>query len=108
MILDLILVHFFSLSNLDWGKNTIIFWVNNTLSVHVDNKEKDILVLCEGPAQEFSSTTITEKAKYSIDFSRAIKTLCLNLYYNESTSFLNVCYYHGAIWVRIPLLSPVF
>ena len=30
-------------------------------SVHVDNNEKDILILCEGPTQELDDAMITQK-----------------------------------------------
>ena len=45
MVLLLILVHFFSVLIFDWGKNAIIFGVDNSSSVHVDNNKKFILVL---------------------------------------------------------------
>ena len=45
MVLDLILVH--SYLGFDRGKNVIIFGVNSSSSVHIDNKKEDILVLGE-------------------------------------------------------------
>ena len=36
-------------------------------SMHVDNKNKDILVLGEGPTQELDDTTLTVEAKYPIN-----------------------------------------
>ena len=33
-------------------KNVIIFGVDMSSSVHVDNKKKDILILGEGPTQD--------------------------------------------------------
>ena len=39
----------FSIPIFDWGKNAIIFGVDISLSVHIDNKHKDILVLGKGP-----------------------------------------------------------
>ena len=41
----------FSLPDGNWGKNVIIFGVDNSSSVHDDHKKKDILVLGEGPTQ---------------------------------------------------------
>ena len=38
-------------------------------SMHVDNKNKDILVLGEGPTQELDDTTLTVEAKYPINFT---------------------------------------
>ena len=36
-------------------------------SVHVDNKEKDILVLPKGSAQGLDGTKVTAEAKYPIN-----------------------------------------
>ena len=33
------------------GKNVIIFEIDINLSVHIDNENKDTLILSEGPAQ---------------------------------------------------------
>ena len=49
MVLNLILVDFFSYSGCDWGKKFIIFGVNNRSSMQIDNKKKDILALGEDP-----------------------------------------------------------
>ena len=38
-------------------------------SMHVDNKNKDILVLGEGPTQELDDTTLTVEAKCPINFT---------------------------------------
>ena len=40
----------FSVGN-GFGKNAITFWVDMSSSVHIRNKKKDILILCEGPTQ---------------------------------------------------------
>ena len=40
-----------------FGKNVIIFWADINSSVHIDNKNKDILILGEGPTQELDDTT---------------------------------------------------
>ena len=41
----------FSFPNFDWGKDVVIFGVDNSSSVHKDNNKKDILVLGKGPTQ---------------------------------------------------------
>ena len=46
----------------------MIFGVDVSSFVHVDNKKKHILVLGEGPTQGLNSTTLTKEKKYSIDF----------------------------------------
>ena len=77
----------FSLQNFDWGKN-VIFGVDNSSSVHIHNKKKDILVLREGPTQGLDNTIITT-AKYSINFTGGRKKFCFSLHYNGSNSFFN-------------------
>ena len=57
-----------SWSDGSWGKNVIIFGVEMSSTVHVDNKKKDVLVLGEGWTQGLNSTTMTAKAKYPINF----------------------------------------
>ena len=58
--------------------------------MHIDNKNKDILILGEGPIQGLDDTTLTAEAKYSINFSTSNKKFCLSLHYNESKSSLFV------------------
>ena len=40
-----------------------------SFSVHVDNKEKDILILGEGPTQELDGRTFTAGKKCSINYT---------------------------------------
>ena len=42
-----------------FGKDIIIFGVDMSSSVHVDNNKKDVLILGEGPTQELDDTTLT-------------------------------------------------
>ena len=44
-------------------------------SVHIGNKNRDILILGEGPTQEFDDTALTAKAKHPINFTQSGKTL---------------------------------
>ena len=71
-----------------YGKNVIIFGADMSSSVHVDNKEKDILILGEGPTQQLDDTTLTAEAKYPINFTQSGKRFVLSLHYNGSNSFL--------------------
>ena len=57
-------------------------------SVNVDNENKDILILGEGPKQGLDDTTLTADAKYLINFTQPNKRFVLSLQYNESNSFL--------------------
>ena len=45
-------------------KITFFFGADLSLSVHIDNKRKDILILNEGPNQGLDDTTLTAEAKY--------------------------------------------
>ena len=51
------------------GKNVIIFGVNMSPFVHID-ENKDILILGEGPAYRLDDTTLTAEAKYYLNSSR--------------------------------------
>ena len=43
MVLDLLLLHFFSVPSFGWGKNFVIFGVDNSSSVDFDNEKKRYL-----------------------------------------------------------------
>ena len=80
----------FSLTDGSMGKNVIIFGADTSSSVHVDNKNKDILIFGEGPTQGLDNTTLTAEAKYPINFTKSGKRFVLSLHYNGSKSFLFV------------------
>ena len=71
-------------------KNVIIFGADMSSTVHIDNKNKDILILGEVPAQGLDDTTLTAEAKYPINFTQPRKRFVLNVHYNGSNSFLFV------------------
>ena len=79
-----------SLSKFDLGKYVIIFGVDNSSSVYIDSKKKDILVLCKGPTQGLDDTMITAEAEYSINFSRLRRKFCLRKHYNGRNNSLFV------------------
>ena len=64
------------------GKNIIIFGVDLISYVHIDNKNKDILILGEGPTQGLNDTTLTAEARYPINFTQPNKRFVLSLHYN--------------------------
>ena len=72
------------------GKNGIIFGADKSLSVHIDNKNKDISILGEGSTQELDDTPLTAEAKYLINFTQPRKRFVLSLHYRGSNSFLFV------------------
>ena len=57
-------------------------------SVHIDNENKDISILGEGPTQGLDDTTLTAEAKFN--FTQSGKRFVLSLHYNGSQSFLFV------------------
>ena len=67
----------------------LIFGKDMSISIHVDNKKKDILVLGKGPTQGLGQTLIAEKM-YSINFAVTKKKFCLSLNYNGANSYLFV------------------
>ena len=60
-----------------------------SLSAHIDNNKKDILVLRIGPTQGLEHTLTVEKI-YSINFTVTKKKFCLRLHYNGANSYLFV------------------
>ena len=61
-----------------------------SLSVHIDSKNKDILILDEGPTQRLDGTTLTIEAKCLINFAQPRKRFILSLHFNWSNSFFLV------------------
>ena len=72
------------------GENVIIFGADMSSSVPIDNKNKDTLILGEGPTQVLAVTTLTAEAKYPIDFTQPRNRFVLILHYNESNRSLFV------------------
>ena len=73
-----------------FGRNCIIFGVDMSSSVHVDNKKKDILILGEGPTQGLDGATLTAEKLYSSNFTEKNKKICSSLHYNGASSYLFV------------------
>ena len=59
-------------------------------SMHIDNKNKDILILGERATQILDDTTLTPEEKHPINFTQSGKRFVLSLQYNGSNSFLFV------------------
>ena len=77
----------FSLPSGGFGQNVLIFGADMSSSIHIDNKEKDILVLGTGPTQGLESTLTAEKI-YSINFTVTKKKFCLSIHYHGANSYL--------------------
>ena len=71
-------------------KNVIIFGVDNSSSVNIDSRNKNILVLGEGSTQGLEDVTVTAEAKCSVNCTESEKTFVLSLHYNKNNSFLFV------------------
>ena len=71
------------------GKNVIIFGVDISSSVHIDNKNKDILIHGERPIQRLDDTALTAEAKYPFNFTEPRKWFVLNLH-DYGSSAINV------------------
>ena len=80
----------FSLPDGSAGKNVIIFGVDMSSSVYIDNTEKDILIPGKGSTQALDNTTLTAEAQYSMSFSRSNRKFCLSPHFNGRNSFLFV------------------
>ena len=61
----------FSLPNSSWGKNIILFGVDDSSSVHIDNQTRHILALAEGLTQGLDDTTITAEFFVVINFTQS-------------------------------------
>ena len=53
--------------------------------MHIDNKNRNILTLGEGPTQGLDDTTLTAEEKYLINFTQPRKRFVLSLHYNVTT-----------------------
>ena len=71
-----------------FGKNVIIFGVDDSSSVNADHRKIYILILGKGPANGLADTTLTAEAEYSINLSKQQKKFCLSFPLNGSNSFL--------------------
>ena len=69
-------------------KNVIIFGVDYSSSVHIDSRNKNIVVLGEGSTKGLEDAKITAEAKYTFNFNESKKRFVLSLSYNGRNSFL--------------------
>ena len=60
-----------------------------SLSVHINNEGKDILILGKGPTKELNHNLAAE-IQYSINFTRPDIKFCVSLHFNDGNSFLFV------------------
>ena len=86
----LVLVQSFHLQKETWEKNIISFGGNMSSFVHIDNKNKNILILGGRPTQVLDDTTLTAECKYCINFTQSRKRFVLSTHHNASNSFLSI------------------
>ena len=79
----------FSVGN-GFDRNFIIFGVDMSSSIHVDNKKKDILIIGEGITQGLDGATLTTEKMYPVKFTENNKNICLSWHYNGANSYLFV------------------
>ena len=72
-----------------WEKMSLfleLIWAHLCISII---KNKDILILGEGPAKELDDTTSTAEAIYPINFTQPNKRFVLSLHHNVSYKNIN-------------------
>ena len=69
-------------------KNAIIFGADMSSSVDIDNENKDILILGEGPTKGLDYAALTAEAIYPVNLIQPNKRFVSSLQYNGSNSFL--------------------
>ena len=100
--IGLILVQNFYLQTKALERNVIIFGADMGSSVHIYNKNKDILILGEGATQGLDDTALKAEAKYPINSTQSGKRFVVNLHYigNNSLLFVNdtkICQFKAKI-----------
>ena len=83
MVLGLINVQNFWMPDSSMGKNAIIFEVDMSSSVPINNKKKDILMIGKGLTQGLDDTTLTAELNIQLIF----QDLCLTLIIMGATVF---------------------
>ena len=86
-LIDMIFFFFFSHPTGGTGRN-VIFGVDMSSPINIDNREKDILILGKGPTQALEHI-LREEKMYSIHFIENCKKR-FSLHYNGANSYLFV------------------
>ena len=86
VLAEVIFIHLFN----GFGRNVIIFGVDMSSSVHVDNNRKEILILGKDPTQGLSEHSLITEKMYSVNATNHRKKYCLSLHYNGAESYLFV------------------
>ena len=70
----------------NWLK-LLFFGVDKRLSVHTDNRKKDILVSCEETTDVLDNIKITAEGKKFVNVTKSRIKIRLSLRYNSANSF---------------------
>ena len=66
----------FSLANgIGFGKNVIVIGADMSLSVHIDNEKKDVLILSKGLTEGLDDSMLTAGKEHPINFTEQQKKL---------------------------------
>ena len=64
----------------EFGKNVIISRISNSSSAYFDNRNKDMLILGNGPTDGLDDTSLTRETEYSVNVTEQQKKFCLRLH----------------------------
>ena len=74
----------------EFARNAIIFGVDNSSLYHADNRKNTCLVLGEGPTFRINGRFGSPEKRFSINFTKANKKVCLSLHYNADNSYKQI------------------
>ena len=80
----------FSKRNISNGKNVLIFSVDESSLIHINNKANNIYVKGDLFVQGINDTTLYAEKIYSQNFTQPSKTFVLSFHYNSNDSYLFV------------------
>ena len=72
----------FSFARGSFAQNVTVFGAYMSISVHANNRTKNILSLGQGIMQGLDDTILTAEKMYQVNFSTNKKKFCLSLHYN--------------------------
>ena len=80
----------FSMSNINNGRNVLIFGVHENSVIHSNNKANNIFIMGDGFVQGINDTTLYPEKMYSQNITAVNKKFVLSLHYNVDDSYLFV------------------
>ena len=83
-------MNFFMSNQISFGRKVIIFGVDMSSCIHVDNTKKDISIFVEGPTEALDYRKLTSGKNCSINFTEFNENFCLSLYHYGANRYLFV------------------